>query len=152
VAAIICGDVGARPHACRSARRPLDFVKKDPREGCDGGRAVGEHAAQSLRHRNHPLPHGHRRDDVIDGVRGGLRHMATVAGRTDAAALAGESHDESCAAARTLCAGESEAQHAAFEIAADLLLDVSRHGPLGGFPPLEPTLEVLGNDFVERRL
>ena len=56
-------------------------------------------------------------------------------GRTDAAALAGESHDERLAAARALCAGESEAEDAALEIAAEFLLDVSRHGPLGGFPP-----------------
>ncbi|MFN9954281.1 MAG: hypothetical protein ACK55I_14390, partial [bacterium] len=30
--------------------------------------------------------------------------------------------------------------------------DVSRHGPLGGFSPLEPTLEVLRHDLVKRGL
>jgi len=39
-------------------------------------------------------------------------------------------------------AGESEAENAAFEIVAELLLDEARHGPLGGFPPCEPALEV----------
>jgi|688.fasta_scaffold94121_7 hypothetical protein len=73
-------------------------------------------------------------------------------GRTDAAALAGESHDERLAAARALCAGESEAEDAALEIAAEFLLDVSRHGPLGGFPPGEPAFEVLRHNSVERGL
>ena len=52
--------------------------------------AIGGHPSvpnendQLLRHQNHPLPQGHRRDDVIDEMGGGLRHMETVAGRTDA--------------------------------------------------------------------
>jgi hypothetical protein len=33
-------------------------------------------------------------------------------------------------------------------MAAEFVLDVSRHGPLGRFPPLEPALEVLGDDPV----
>jgi len=40
----------------------------------------------------------------------------------------------------------------ALEIAAEFALDVSRHGPLGNFPPGEPVLEVLRYDLVERRL
>ena len=81
-----------------------------------------------------------------------LCHVPAVAGRTDAAALAGECHDESRAARHADCAGEAEAEEPALEIAAELVLDVPRHGPLGGFSPREPTLEVLGNDLVERRL
>jgi len=56
------------------------------------------------------------------------------------------------AAARASGAGKSEREDAALEIAAKLLLDVSRHGPLGSFPPGEPALEVLRHDLVERRL
>jgi hypothetical protein len=29
---------------------------------------------------------------------------------------------------------------------------MARHGPLGGLPPRQPALEVLGDDLVERRL
>ena len=47
----------------------LDLSKKDLREGRDGRGPIGEHAAQSLRPGDHPLPHGHRRDDV-SGVSG----------------------------------------------------------------------------------
>ena len=39
-------------------------------------------------------------------------------------------------------AGEAEAEEPALEIAAEFVLDVSRHGPLGGFGPLEPAFEV----------
>jgi hypothetical protein len=89
---------------------------------------------------------------VIDEMRGGLGHVAAVAGRADAPALAGERHHESLTAACAQGTGESEAEEAALQIAAEFLLDVARHGPLGGFPPGEPALEVLGDDFVERRL
>jgi len=67
------GGVGVRWHACRSAQQPLDLVKKNLREGGDGLGPVGKHAAQSLRHGDHPLPHGHRRDDVVGEVGGGCR-------------------------------------------------------------------------------
>jgi hypothetical protein len=89
---------------------------------------------------------------VIGEVGGGLCHVAAVAGRADTPSLAGESDDEPSAAACTESAGESEVENAAFEIAAELLLDVARHGPLGGIPPDEPTLEVFGGDLVQRRL
>ena len=138
------GRCGSVPRdACGSAQQPLDLVKKDLRECGDGRGSIGEHAAQTLRHGDHPLPHGHRWNHVIREVRGGLRHVPTVARRADAAALARERHDESRAAARAQCAGESEAEDAALEIAAEFLLDVSRHGPLGGFTPGEPALEIL---------
>jgi len=58
--------------ACRSAQQSLDLSKEDSRDGCDSVGSVGEHAAQSLRHGNHPLPHGHRRDDVIGEMGCGL--------------------------------------------------------------------------------
>jgi hypothetical protein len=79
-------------------------------------------------------------------------HVAAVAGRADAAALAGEGHDEPLAAARAASTSESEAEEPALEIAAKFVLDVARHEPLGGFAPLEPVLEVLRHDPVERRL
>ena len=140
------GDTGGRDQS------PLDLSKKDLREGVDSCGPVGKHAAQALGYGDHPLPHGHRRDDMIGKMRGGLRHVATVAGRADAAALAGECHDERLAAARAASTGESEAEEAALEIAAEFLLDGARHGPLGGFSPGEPVLEVLGDHSVERRL
>ena len=85
-------------------------------------------------------------------MRSRLGHVAAVRGRADAAALAGEGHDEPLAAARAASTSETEAEQPAFEIAAELLLDGARHGPLGSFPPGEPALEVLRDLSVERRL
>jgi multidrug efflux pump subunit AcrA (membrane-fusion protein) len=65
-----CG--GVTRHACGSAQRPFDLVKKDLLQGCDGRGSVCEKPAQSLRHGDHPLPHGHRGDDVVGEVGGGL--------------------------------------------------------------------------------
>jgi len=89
---------------------------------------------------------------MIDKMRCGLGHVPTVAGRTDAAALAGECHDESRAARHADRAGEAEAEEPALEIAAEFVLDVSRHGTLRLVTPLEPVREVLGDDLVEGSL
>jgi hypothetical protein len=61
-------------------------------------------------------------------------------------------HDEPRAARHADRAGESEAEDAALEIAAEFLLDVARHGPLCLVAPLEPTLKMLRHDLVERSL
>ena len=47
---------------------------------------------------------------MIDKMRCGLGHVPTVAGRTDAADLAGECHDQSRAARHADRAGEAEAE------------------------------------------
>ena len=72
-----------------------------------------------------------------------LCHVPAVAGRADAAALAGEGHDEPLAAARAASTSESEAEEPAPKIAAEFVLNVCRHGSLGSFAPLEPALKVL---------
>jgi len=66
--------VGCRVDTGGGEQEPLDLVKEDPGEGGDGRRPIGEEAPQSLRHEDHPLPHGYRRDDVIlSGVFSGRR-------------------------------------------------------------------------------
>ena len=89
----------------RSTKQPLDLFDENPREGRDCVGPVSEKAAQPLRDRDHPLPHGHRRNDAVDEMRSCLRHSAAVARRTDTPALAashrqgGPSMDPSCRAA-----------------------------------------------------
>ena len=63
--------VGGNRYACRSAQQSLDRGKKDLREVPNGRRPVGEKTLQPLRHGDHPLPHGHQRDDVIGEMGGG---------------------------------------------------------------------------------
>ena len=89
---------------------------------------------------------------MIGEVGGGLGHVAAVTGRADAAALAGEGHDEPRAAGHADGAGEAEAEEPALEIAAELVLNVSRHRPLRLVTRLEPALKLLRHDLVERRL
>ena len=142
----------------RRSRRPpqrravADLIKKNLRECCDGRGSVGQKAPQPLRHGDHPLSHGDRRNDTIHKMRGGLRHVPTVAGGADASALARERDHEPLAAARAEGTAKPEAEDAAFEIGTELLLDVARHGPLRLVAPLEPAHEVVGDDLVERRL
>jgi hypothetical protein len=91
--------------ARRSTEQPLYSRNEDPREGCDRAWAVGEEAAQSLRHGDRPLPHGHRGNDAVDEMLSCLRHPAAIARRTDTPALAashrqgGPSMAPSCLAA-----------------------------------------------------
>ena len=98
--------------ARRSTKQSLDLFDEDPREGCDRAWAVSEEAAQSLRHGDHPLPHGHRGNDAVDEMRSCLCHPAAVAGGTDAAALAREGHDKALPARSTASPAESEAEDA----------------------------------------
>jgi len=69
-----CGRVGVPRHACGRTQQSLDICDEDSRESGDGRRPIGEKTPQSLRHGDHPLSHGHRRDDVIGEVGGGLGH------------------------------------------------------------------------------
>jgi arylsulfatase A len=62
--------LGIRGPACRREQEPFDLGQEDLRDRRDGSGWVGEHAAQPLRHGDHPLPHGYRRDDVIGEVGG----------------------------------------------------------------------------------
>ena len=64
--------VGVNRYACRSGQQSLNLGKKDLREVPDGRRPVGEKTSQPLQHGDHPLPHGHRPDNVIGEVGRGL--------------------------------------------------------------------------------
>ena len=58
-------------------------------------------------------------------MRGGLDHVATVAGWADAAAFVGKGHDKARAAARAQPTAESAAEQPALEVAAELLFDIA---------------------------
>ena len=81
--------------------------------------------AQSLGDGQHPLPDRQGREDVIDQVGGGLDHAPGIARRADAAALAGEGHQEVVATLGTAGAGEAVGQDAALEIASEFALHVA---------------------------
>jgi hypothetical protein len=98
-------------------------------------------ASSSRCMRNHRITR--RRTRSVSAAR-----SAWVIGR--AGRNAGGASVPASAAAGTKTPSVAEAEEPALEIAAELVLEVSRHGPLGGFPPGEPALEVLGHNSVER--
>ena len=102
--------------ARRSTKQSFDLFDEDSREGRDCVGPVSEEASQSLRHGDHPLPHGHRGNDAVDEMRSCLCHPAAVAGGTDAAALAREGHDKALTARSTACPAESEAEDATCKV------------------------------------
>jgi len=138
--------------ARRSTKQSFDLFDEDPREGRDCVGPVSEEAAQPLRHGDHPPPHRHRRNDMVDEMRSCLCHPATVAGGTDTPALAREGHDKTLPARCTACPAKSEAEDATGEVRPQLPFDVRRNGLLSDRPSLEPAFEVLCDDLVERRL
>ena len=85
VSAARCGRGGGLGDTFRSAQQSLNLIKKDLRQGVNSRGPISEHAAQSLKDGDHPVPHGHRWNHVIDKMRCGLGHVPTVAGRAHAA-------------------------------------------------------------------
>jgi hypothetical protein len=66
-------------------------------------------------------------ENVVEQVRGGLRHPSGIAGWTQSASLAREGHEEIVVALGTSGAGEIVGQNAAFEMASKLLFHVGWH-------------------------
>jgi hypothetical protein len=171
VAPAFCGMRTARMPAGRGVASLADFPDGQSRDGPPELVTRGEHPViampvlsrrrdkvrqtiEKLKRREFDDASGSRPRGLSPAARPSWRPSGPCGGRcttADAAALAGEGHDESLAAARAESAGEAEAEEPAGEIAAEFVLNVYRHGPLG-FPPLKPALEVLGDHFVERRL
>jgi hypothetical protein len=71
-------------------QRLLDDPDDDVQHRAEGSGLALEDLPQALGHRHDPLTHGQARKDVVDQVRGGLRHPPRGAGRTERAALAGK--------------------------------------------------------------
>ena len=106
-----------RLHACRLTHKPLDFAHEDVRECGDSFGPKPKKPPQTLRHGDHPLPHGDRWNDVIDQVRRGLRHAPAVARWADAPPLAREGHEKIVTAGAAPCPGKPKAENPAAEVA-----------------------------------
>ena len=104
-------------HACRLTHKPLDFAHEDVRECGDSFGPKPKKPPQTLRHGDHPLPHGDRWNDVIDQVRRGLRHAPAVARWADAPPLAREGHEKIVTAGAAPCPGKPKAENPAAEVA-----------------------------------
>jgi hypothetical protein len=149
-------EAGLRAGAAALAQMGLDDVQQDMQYGADRLRLalhlISIWPAQPFGHREDPLAHRQRRDDVIDQVRRGLCHAPGVARRTQAAPFAREGDQEVVPAVRTSGAGEAVGENAALEVTAELPFHVGRH-PLG-IPVVVPCerevgLQVLLDHLVE---
>ena len=107
---------------------------------------------QAVRQAQHPLPHGHVGEHVIDQVGGALRHPAAAATGTDRAALAGKRDQPVEAAVATPKPREPSGEPAALQKVAELLLDEAGQAfavaQAGGLRA--EGLEVIAHDLVER--
>jgi hypothetical protein len=130
----------------------LDDPQKDVQDGTDGVGLALQIPAQAFWHREDPLAHRQRRDDMIDQMRGGLRHAAGVARRAYRAAFARERHEEVMPAVRTSGPGEAVGQDAAFEVVAKFPFHVGGHPlpvPVVFACQPEVGLQVLLDDLVK---
>ena len=98
----------------------LDRAQEDMQDGTERPRLALQEIAQRLGHREHPLAHRKPWEDMIDQMRGGLRHAPGVAGRANAAPLAGEGHQAIVAALPTTRPGKTAGKDAAFQVPAKL--------------------------------
>jgi hypothetical protein len=97
----------------RWARGGPDSAEQDPEHGAGENRVVVEEGADPLGDGEHPLAVRRPRQDLVVQVGGDLDHPPGVAGRADAAALAGEGHEALGGAVVTTDAGEAVGEDAA---------------------------------------
>jgi len=124
------------------------------RRTLESGIAVQE-VAQALGHRQHPLAHRQRRQDVLGEMRRGRHHAPRVARGAHAAPLAGKGDEEVVPALPAARAGETVGEDAALEITAELPFHMFRHRPLIVVAVAalgEPGLEVLPDAAIEHGL
>ena len=113
--------------------RPTDVGRGDgadvrPRHVATEVRVHRHRQAERLRHGEHPLANVDVGEDPVHKMRGGLRHLAAAAGRTEGAALARERQDHVRRAGRAADTSEAERGIAALEERLELLEDVRRQG------------------------
>jgi len=112
----------------------------------------GEENAQRNRKRQHPLPDRHARDDLIDQVRGALRHAPRAARGAKPASLAGKRHQLLVGAISAAHAQKTVGQDAAFEKGLELVFDKRRQARTGFcFNLGEEGLKLFLHHLIERR-
>jgi hypothetical protein len=148
-AAAAAGDAvaqGARPK--RALGRPHEHGDHRPAHVV----APRELVPQAVRQAEHPLPHRHVRQDVVNKVRGVFRHAAAAAARTKAAPLARKRDQPVQAAARAAETREPAPKPAALQERAKLVL----HERGQAFAVAESRrlrqerLEVIANGLIKR--
>ncbi len=144
------GGAAACRNACRVAKQPFDLVQKNARQRRHRLWPVGQHTPQPLRDGDHPLPNRDRRHDMVCQVRSRLSHPPTRARRTDPAALTRKRNQKTLATATAPCPCKPETEQSTGKIPAELRLNMAADWLAVGIVHSQPTLEVLGDDCIER--
>jgi hypothetical protein len=110
-----------------AAQRGTDGAEQDAQHVAGEAWVVGQEGADPLRQGENPLADGQRRQDVVGEVGGHFHHAACIAGRANAAALAGEGYEALGGARVAADAGEAVGEHAAAEVGAEVVLDPLRY-------------------------
>ena len=121
-AAATVHDAGLSGHV---AQEPEDRTHVHPNDSAAQVVIPGQLVAQTRRHTQDPLPHGHRGEHTVDQVRGAFRHAAPATARTDRAALTRKRQETIETAPRASKPGETARQIATPQKVAELLLDKS---------------------------
>ena len=115
-------DVGTGSRARISERGPNGPQEDTQHSAGDRGVVVQE-GSEALRNGEHPLPHGKRRQDMVDEMGGGLDHTARITRRTYSPAPAGERHQKVVATTGAPGSCESMSENAATQIGPEVSLD-----------------------------
>jgi hypothetical protein len=120
-------ELGVRRRSwARAPERGANRTQQDLEHGAGDAHVVMEVRTEALGEREHPLPCGHVWQHVVGEVGGNLAHAASVAGRADASALAGERDQPLVATVLTAGPSEAMGQNAALEVAPEVPLDPLR--------------------------
>jgi hypothetical protein len=145
-------EAGLRAGAVALAQMGIDDSQQDVQDDGNGLGLALQVPAQALRHRQDPLAHGQRREDVIDQARHGLCPSCNARRMAETAAFAGERNEKIMPTVRAAGACKTVGKDAAFEVAAELAFHIGRHAqpvPVVFTRECEVGLQVLLDDLVE---
>ena len=114
-------------------------------------RMHGKQAAQRDGERQHPLPHRHVRDDLINQVSRRLMHAPRAARGTEAASLATERHPRLAGAGGAGEPHETVGEDAALKVGVELVGDEARQACACGLTQCDEGLRVMLSVAVQTR-
>lgn len=141
--------VGARALGAGAVERE-DALDEEVRDGREHLGLERHELAQVVGQGQYVLPQGHIGQHAIDQKCARVGHAPARATRADAAAAAGEGDQQVVATCIAVSAREALAEHAAFEVRAQLLLDVAGQAALVVLASVgEERFEMLANEAVQ---
>ena len=142
----------APPPSCASAKLREQGTNEGAKDFAREPRVVGAAEAERVGEREHPLTDRHLGQNTVDQMRSRIRHTASSAGRTEAAALARECDQAIVSAPITAESEEAVCEDATAEECEKLLLDEARRRLLAVGRARKEVFQLLADDPVKERL